>query len=163
MRAKSEFLQIRVSPAQKAALRRQAEKAGQDVSTWVLSRALPAPRLRFQELVRHLADTGERAFAMAELNDLLTGLPSSSFPETVADADLRGLPPRLANYVAAMVEHAASLKGCAPPPWTREVEVLDRPWFATDLESLRPWLLAVSPAPYRRRNLFLDAGLGDRV
>ncbi len=43
--AKSHQLQIRVSAGQKAALRRQARRAGLDMSTYVLARALPA-RLR---------------------------------------------------------------------------------------------------------------------
>lgn len=163
MGSRTEFLQIRVTPAEKAALRRLAERAGQDVSAWVLARVLPSARLRFQEIVAALRDDGERTYLIAELNDLLASLTATGLVDAVAHADLRSLSPLTANYLAAMVEQAASLKGCPPPAWTREVEPLDEPWFAAPLKSLRPWLLASSPVAYRRRNLFVDSGVGDRV
>jgi hypothetical protein len=166
--AKSEYLQIRVTPAQKAALRRLAVQAGQDVSTYVLARALPSAKLRFREIVDALAretsdGSSERSYLFAELNDLLTGLPSAAFAEAVGDADPSALVPFVANYVAALVEQAADRKRVAPPAWTRRVEPLDDPWFAGDLKSLRTWLLLSSPVPFRRRNLFVDAAIGDRV
>jgi uncharacterized protein (DUF1778 family) len=161
---RSEFLQIRVTPAEKAALRRLARQAGQGVSAFVLSRALPAPKLRFQALVRELAHAAaRRSFVLAELNDLLSVLPAPAFEEAVAHADVEALSPADANYLAAMVEHAAHLKGAAPPPWARDIDAPDEPWFATDLRSLRPWLVSHSPAAFKRRNLFIDATVGDRV
>jgi uncharacterized protein (DUF1778 family) len=160
---RSEFLQIRVTPAEKDALRRLARQAGQDVSAFVLSRALPAPKLRFQALVRELAHAESRSFILAELNDLLFSLPGPAFEEAVAHADVASVSPADANYLAAMVEHAAHMKDVAPPTWTRDVDAPDEPWFATDLKSLRPWLLAHSPAAFKRRNLFVDATVGDRV
>lgn len=163
MGKRSEFLQIRVTPAEKAALRRLARQAGQDVSAFVLSRALPAPKLRFQALVRELAHTENRSFVFAELNDLLSALTAPAFEEAVAQVDAGALPPGDANYLAAMVEYAAHRKGAVPPSWTRDVDALDEPWFATDLQSLRLWLLSHSPAAFKRRNLFVDATVGDRV
>ena len=62
-----------------------------------------------------------------------------------------------------MVEQAASHKGLAPPPWIVRVPPLDEPYFGTDLKSLRLYLLTHSPPPFRRRNIFIDATLGDRV
>ena len=141
-----------------------AEQAGQDISTFVLSRALPPAKLRFQELVRALRDDGkDRSYWIAELNDLLTGLTAHALPDCVAEADLRTHSPFVANYIAAMVEQAAERKGCRAPSWTQYVDALEEPWFAADLKSLRPWLLASSPVPFKRRNLFVDAGIGDRV
>lgn len=156
-------MQIRVTPAEKAALRRLAENAGQDVSTFVLSRSLPSARLRFHELLRALRNEDQRGFVISELDDFLTGLPGTAFPDAVAEADLSSHSPFVANYVAAMVEQAAGQKNCSPPRWTMAIDALDEPWFATDLKSLRPWLLAASPVPFRRRNLFVDAGVGSRV
>ena len=72
---KTEQLQIRVTVKEKATLKRMARSAGQDLSSYVLVRALPEQRLRFQELVATLADDDERRFALAELNDLLVKLP----------------------------------------------------------------------------------------
>jgi len=162
--AKSELLQIRVTAAQKSALRRMAEQAGQDLTTFVLSRALPSEKLRFQELVRLLRDERkDRSYLMAELNDFLTALTPHAFPDAVAEVDLRTHSPLTANYVAAMVEQAAAIKDSPAPAWTRLVDPLEEPWFATDLPKLRAWLLATSPVPFRRRNIFIDSAIGDRV
>ncbi|MFN2378229.1 MAG: DUF1778 domain-containing protein [Candidatus Binatia bacterium] len=166
MGAKTDFLQVRVTPEQKAALKRLATEAGQDVSTFVLTRALPAAKLRFGDLMEALRDEHtekERRFLLAELNDLLTAVPASAFANTVAKAELRPQDPLTANYVAAMVEHAASRFGVSPPAWTRQIEALEIPYFATDLRSLRPWLLASSPVAFKKRNLFVDSSIGDRV
>ena len=62
-----------------------------------------------------------------------------------------------------MIEYAATLKGTFPPAWTKEVPALERPWFASSLTSLRLYLLTNSPPPFRRRNLFVDSSVGQRV
>lgn len=164
MSAKSQQLQIRVTPAQKAVLKRLAGRAGQGVSAYVLARALPPPAgERFRELVALLADEAERRFALAELNAFLTTTPRAELAKAVADAPLTGVPPLFQNYVAAMVEMAAHRKGVPAPAWTRDVEPLAEPYFASDLPGLRLHLLRASPVPFRRRNLFVDSSLGDRV
>ena len=71
--------------------------------------------------------------------------------------------PREAAYLAAMVEHAAVIKGVDPPRWTAAVEALDALWFASSLKSLRLYLLTHSPPPFRRRNLFIDSSVGQPV
>jgi uncharacterized protein (DUF1778 family) len=161
--AKTEFLQIRLTPAEKAALKRLAREAGLDVSSYVLSRAVPAARMRFAEILRELADAESPSFALAALNDLLTELAPAQLPDAAATADLSRLSPVLANYVAAMVEQASHRAAVSAPAWTAAVAPLDRPYFATDLPGLRLHLLRASPTPFKRRNLFVDAALGDRV
>jgi hypothetical protein len=162
-RAKTKQLQIRVTPEQKTALARLARRAGQDVSSFVLSRALPSAVLRFGEILRELGDPDRWRFALAELNDLLTELAPRELAEVTWDADLGRLSPYLQNYVAAMVEFAAHREGVAPPDWVRDVRPLEEPHFATPLEGLRLHLLRASPVPFRRRNIFIDSGMGDRV
>ena len=83
--------------------------------------------------------------------------------EALASADLSSLPAFLQNYVAALVEQAASLKQVPLPPWTSAIDPLERPYFATTLRSLKLHLLRASPAAFKRRNLFIDAGIGARV
>ncbi len=156
-------LQIRVTPAEKAVLKRLARRAGQGVSAYVLSRALPKARLRFEELVRSLADEGERRFALAELNDLLSGLMRAEFLDAVSAAPSGDLSPYWQNYVAAMVEQAAQHKDVSPPRWLSDIEPLTEPHFVVPLGSLRLHLLRASPVPFRRRNIFVDSGVGDRV
>lgn len=163
MAARSAQLQIRVSPAQKAALRRLARRAGVGVSRYVLARALPDTRARFRAILEALRQQSDRRYALAELNDFLSGLPAAELHDATSDADLRGLAPLARNYVAAMVEHAASRTGTAPPSWVRDVEPLDDPYFAVPFPRLRPHLLRAAPVAFKRRNLFVDASVGDRV
>ena len=160
---KTEQLQIRVTRGEKAALKRSARRAGQDVSAYVLSRVLPDERLRFEELTKALAERRDRRFGLAALNDLLTGLAPGLLAVVAVDTGLRDLSPYMRNYVAAMVEAAAHRGGVVPPAWVREVEPLQEPRFATSLATLRAHLLRASPVPFRKRNIFVDSGLGDRV
>ena len=163
MTSKSQQLQIRVTPRQKAALKRLAKAAGLDVSAYVLSRALPPAGVRFEAILARLDDEEDHRYALAELNDFLAALAPAELREAVAHADLQKLSPFLRNYVAAMVEQASYQKRVPSPSWTAEVEPLELPYFATPLKSLRPHLLHASPIPFKRRNIFVDAAVGDRV
>jgi len=160
---KSEQLQIRVSPAQKRLLQERARQAGQSVSTYVLARCAPPLLLRFEELTASMRQAGRERLALAELHDLLEGLTPLELVEQLTSPPPEQLGPRLRNIVAAMVEHAAARKGVPAPQWTRTVLPLGTPWFASELVSLRAHLLRASPTAFRRRNLFVDATLGDRT
>jgi hypothetical protein len=161
---KTEQLQIRVTPEQKEELKRRAATAGQDVSSYVLSRVLPPARQRFEELVTLAGDgSSEPRFALAELNDLLSALGPSELGMAVEQADLSSSSPFLQNYVAALVEQACYRKGVTAPAWTADIAPLVSPYFASPLKSHRLHLLKAAPVPYKRRNLFVDAGVGDRV
>lgn len=150
-------------PEDKRTLRRLAQAAGQDVSSYVLSRALPDQRLRFEEILAALAQDQDHHYALAELNDFLNGLAPVEVAGAVAHAEMASLSPFLRNYVAAMVEQAVQAIGVAPPSWTRAVTPLAEPHFVTPLTGLRLHLLKSSPVPFKRRNLFIDASLGARV
>jgi hypothetical protein len=107
------------------------------------------------------ADTTDRIFyPLAELNDLLTAASGDEIealpPPAISD------PYRL-NYVTAMVEVAAHRAGVVPPLWTAGVVPLATPVFADPSLSLRAHLLTASPPPFRRRNIFIDSSIGDRV
>lgn len=160
---KTEQLQIRVTASEKATLKRMARAAGQDVSSYVLSRALPDHRLRFQELIEALSEDGERRFALAELNDLLANLSRAELADTIGEAPVLDLSPYWRNYVAAMVEQAAHQKSIPAPKWLSDIEPLTEPHFTAPLANLRLHLLRASPVPFRRRNIFVDASVGDRV
>jgi hypothetical protein len=163
MPAKTEQLQIRVAPRQKAALKHAAKQAGQSVSEYVLARVLPSARDRLEDLVGALDDEDRRRYALAEINVLLAGLEPIELAEAVAARPAGDLAPYMQNYLAAMIEQAAVQKGIAPPAWLGEIEPLDEPHFATPLPGLRLHLLRASPVPYRRRNIFVDSGVGSRV
>jgi hypothetical protein len=114
----------------------------------------------FLRLTRAVATEARLSYPLAELNDLLTAAPP---------ADIEALPePRIEdsyrlNYVTAMVEVAAHRAGVLPPAWAETVEPLARPVFIDPSLRLRAHLLTVSPPPFRRRNIFIDSTIGDRV
>jgi hypothetical protein len=163
MASKSEQLQIRVTRAEKVALKRLARRAGVDVSSYVLSQVLPPVRDRIGGILKTLRRDGKNRFALAELNDLLVGLTPAEFRHAVDGLETEGLSPFLRNYVAAMVELAAYQKNDTPPPWVREVEALDEPYFAVPFPNLRAHLVRTAPVAFKRRNIFVDSTLGDRV
>ncbi len=163
MTAKTQQLQIRVTPQQKASLKRQAAAAGRDVSSYVLSRLVPAERDRFGSILGTLETDPDPRYALAELNDFLHACAPGAFGEAVAQADLDRLSAFVRNYVAAMVEQAADQKGVALPAWARDVAPLDEPHFTAPLPGLRMHLLRSAPVPFKRRNIFVDAGVGARV
>lgn len=164
MQAKDQQLQIRVTATQKTAIQRAAARAGLDVSRWVLNRLLPPHRQRFSDLTHALAaEAAERRYLLADLNDLIAALGEKEFADATAEPPPSSLPPYWANYVAAMVETAANRKGVAAPAWTAAITPLDEPVFGTELASLRLHLLTASPPAFRRRKIFIDATVGDRV
>jgi uncharacterized protein (DUF1778 family) len=163
MPAKSQQLQIRVTPLEKAALKQAARRAGLDVSQYVLARLLPPARARLLDIVGALRRDENRRFALADLNDLLSALTAAAFTQTVENLDLRELTPFLRNYVTAMIEQAANQKDAPIPAWTLEVEPLEDPYFAVPFSTMRLHLLRAAPVAFRRRNLFIDATVGDRV
>ncbi len=163
MAPKSEQVQIRVSPAQKAALKRYARIAGLEVSAYVILKALPPVRERMERIVKALSRDGRDRHALADLNDLLGRLTRAEFVDAVTNVDVNALSPFLGNYVAAMVELTASRKGVPPPRWARHIKPLAEPHFEGGLDRLRPYLIRVSPVAFRRRNIFVDATIGDRV
>ncbi len=136
------------------------------MSAYVLARLLPAPAGRFQDLTRDLvaagADSQDARFALEALNSWLASLGAGELAEAVLSPPPR-LSPYLANYVAAMVEVACAKSGVAPPSWLGATAPLTEPAFGSALLSLRLYLLTHSPAPFRRRNIFIDASVGSRV
>jgi hypothetical protein len=165
MGAKTTQLQIRITPEQKRRLKALAREAAMDVSAWVLSRALPdtAEGERFQELVGELAKRPGDRFAYAELGDFLRALPAGAFRRAVADPPRARLDEQTLNYLAGAIELASRRRKLRPPAWTATVPAADTPKFGSELESVRLHLLTRSPVALRRRNIFVDASMDDRV
>jgi uncharacterized protein (DUF1778 family) len=162
-RSKLSQLQVRVSEDQKSAIRAAAERAGMDMSAYVLSRALSMPEREFQESIAALTGPQAPSFALAEINSLLSRVTAAELREATASAPAVELSPFLANYVAAMVETACERRDLRIPSWARSIPPLASPAFGSTLQRLRLPLLTHSPAAFRRRNIFIDASLGDRV
>ncbi|HEV2441696.1 MAG TPA: DUF1778 domain-containing protein [Steroidobacteraceae bacterium] len=160
---RSEQLQIRLSPAEKAAIRRAAEHAGLDMSAYVLNRALPTPAMRLQECIAGCAGPAPPSFALAELNTLLTGWTAAELRDAIAVRPTTALTPFLSNYIAAMIEQTCERHFVRVPGWVLAIGPLAEPSFGSTLKSLRLHLLTHSPPAFRRRNIFIDATVGDRV
>ncbi len=132
------------------------------MSEWVLARALPAPAAILGPLVRRVSSDGAPA-AWAEIIERLQRLSGVEFDLAVRDLDVAGLSPYASNYLAALVEMTAMRLDCRPPRWTRNVEPLVLPRFGTRLRRLKEHLLTHAPVAFRRRNIFVNAAIGDRV
>jgi uncharacterized protein (DUF1778 family) len=166
MPAKSDQLQIRVSTEQKRRLKQLARAAGMDVSAWVLSRLLPDETERFQALIASAnatTDDTTQRLRLAELADFLRDLPAGAFRRAVRERPRAPLDRTLHNHLAGMIELAANRRGQPAPAWTRDVPPLPEPAFGSALASLRLYLLTRAPVALRRRNLFMDASIDDRV
>ena len=161
--AKTCQMQIRVSARQKAAIRTAAKRAGMDMSAYVLSRVLSVPAAEFRTCIEACRGAAAPAFALAELNSLLSRLTAVELTDAIAARPMGRLTPFLANYVAAMIESACEKRGIPVPGWTRAIEPLSAPAFGSALQSLRLHLLTHSPAPFRRRNIFIDSSLDKQV
>lgn len=67
-------------------------------------------------------------------------------------------------YLAATAEELARMKNFPLPLWTEsEQRKLHRPWFASNLASLRAVLILESPPGFRSRNLFISENGLSRV
>jgi hypothetical protein len=160
---KTAQMQIRVSANEKTAIQRAAARAGMDMSAYVLARVLSVPAAQFQDCVRDCADSESPRFALAELNSLLSDLTAGELRDAIATPPPSGLSPFLRNYIAAMVEYACARRAVAVPEWTRSIAPLAEPVYGSELLSLRLYLLTHSPPPFRVRNIFIDATVGNRV
>jgi len=161
--AKTAQLQIRVSAEEKRLIAHAAQRAGMDMSSYVLQRILGVHESRIEEAVRLIGNEETRSYGYAELNDFLVSLGVTELRRAVADRPFDSLPAEVENYVAAMIEQACARAGIEAPAWTRKIEPLDTPFFGSQLGSLRLHLLANSPAPFKRRNVFIDTSIGGRV
>ena len=148
-------LQIRVTPSEKATLRRLAAAEGLSLSAFVLARALPDSHEHVNGMVRALGGEAGSHKAMSDLWLYLDQLAPGEFEDVAAAIDVSELTQLQANCAAGAVEGEAWRRDVPHPAWTEGVEPLRRPHFGLDLPSLRPHLMRVSPAPLKRRNVYV--------
>jgi len=146
-------LQIRVTPEEKAALKRLAARVGQNVSTYVLSRALPAPD-PLDRVLKELAEGRDPWDGAAELAGLISEQEPESAARLLEHVSLTGLTPLAQNLVAGLAEDVARAAGMGPPSWTIGVPPLPGPHFRWPLLSLRPEQLRRTRVALKRRNAF---------
>jgi hypothetical protein len=67
-------------------------------------------------------------------------------------------------YIAAMVEELCFQNKMDIPEWVWNKQFqLKEPFFVGGLESLKAFLIAESPLPFRRRNIFVSSNVLQRV
>lgn len=118
---------------------------------------------RFQALAAALASEAHRRLRLAELADYLRALSRAAFARAVREAPRAPLDPAALNQLAGMVELAAERRAQRPPAWTQTIPVGESPTFGSPLTSVRLHLLTSAPVALRRRNLFADSSLDERV
>ncbi len=160
---KNHFLQIRISSFEKKEIQRRAKLAHMDMSEWVLRKALPSGQKQFQSLIDTIEKSQAPSYPLAELSDFLSSLEGVELEQVCSEKPIGNLSPFLANHIAAMVEYVCAQKGIKTPQWVDDVEPLKIPHFASSLLSLRLYLLTSALPPFRRRNIFADASIGNRI
>lgn len=70
---------------------------------------------------------------------------------------------RITALLAATVEALCADQSIPIPWWCGGVGVLPEPWFVAGIENLKAIALVESPAPYRRRNIFVLANFLTRI
>ena len=163
MNTKSSQIQIRVSDAEKASIKKQASAAGMDMSAWIMTQLFPPSQKRFLALINNLKTTNDKKLVLAKLNDLLHKLGKNELACATKTAAKDSLGSYLDNYIAAMVEQALVQKGLPIPNWLSDIPILKEPVFGSDLLSLRLYLLSHSPPAFRKRNIFIDSSIGNRI
>lgn len=158
---KSEYLQLRVSHAQKKQIKHLADSEGRDMSAWILSKLFPASKLQLEELINKIGNNS--SFVFAEINDFLSKISARELENAIQGLSLEQLGAFEQNYLAAMIELACEKKLIKPTDALLKISPLSSPWFASNLEGLKLHLLLNSPAAFRRRNIFIDSSVGDRV
>jgi hypothetical protein len=69
---------------------------------------------------------------------------------------------RWSAFCAAVVEELCSRTSLPYPAWTQhQAYVLDHPWYYYPQLSQRDWLLATTPKPFKRRNIFVGGSVLD--
>lgn len=83
-------------------------------------------------------------------------------------AAIAGEPPLVGDqvvdaYLAAVADFLAGRMRLPCPHWAATASrALEKPWYAGNMERLKPVLLAESPSAFRIRNLFVSANVLDR-
>ena len=152
MAPRTSQLQIRVSPDQKAALKRLAAQAGLSVSAYVLGQALPVVSRALEGALDDVRSG--KPGALPVLRRQIEAIPPEELATRWESLDASDLTPLQQNQVAALVEEVAGRSGVMPPRWTATIHPLEHPHFRWPLRSLRPYQLRASPVSLKRRNVF---------
>jgi hypothetical protein len=163
---KTDHIQIRVTKEEKAAIQAASQRAHLEMSQWILQKILPDPEAKLLTLLaklKRVENTKNRSFILNELASFLARLSGHELQMAIAKPINIGLSELMDNYVAAMIEQACVFKKIAPTLWLTEKTSVEQPFFGTKLQSMRLYLLIVSPPSFKKRNIFIDSSIGELV
>jgi len=141
----------------------QAQCAGMEMSSWVKKQLFSKDKRTYLDILKHVIPGENNKEGFALFHDFLNNITPTLLADVVVDLPERLRDTLSGNYMAAMVEVACHIKGVIPPLWVQKYKGLMTPYFSSTLPSLRMYLMQSSPPPFRRRNIFIDASIGDRV
>ncbi len=159
MAPRTSQLQIRVSPEQKATLKRLAARAGLSVSAYVLGQSLPSANWALEGPLADVRDG--KPTALPVLRRQVAAMPPEDLGKRLESVDVSNLRPLAQNQVAALVEEVAYAADVEPPRWTASIHPLELPHFRWPLQSLRPYQLRASSVALKRRNVFDPSGASE--
>lgn len=101
-----------------------------------------------------IVEEGEASWKIWILNfvDAFRENPSR---ELIEDPPIRETPPKILPLLASVVESLCEEAGMEIPAWCDSVPPLSRPWFVSEMESLKSMALMESPVHFRKRNIFV--------
>ena len=160
---KTDYIQIRINKKEKAKFVKLAELDNMSLSNWILNKLkIDISPVEIKIIYGQIAIASDSSYALAFLNDSLMKVPKHTW------SDLVSIKPENLNfenlcYVASMIEHAAEIRELNTPLWVNDIGALQTPYFVSTFKNLRLYLLINSPVSFRKRNIFIDASIGDRV
>lgn len=159
---KTDFIQIRISKDEKKRFAKLAKLQGQSLSEWIISKlSSDSSSIEIKKIYAKLRKAEDSSYILALLNDYLMNMPELLWNDALKDSpeniDIENL-----CYIASMIERATEIRGLELPQWVKDIGPLSKPYFGSKLKNLRMYLLINSPIAFRKRNIFIDASVGDR-
>jgi len=111
--------------------------------------------------LRILADGAESW--RIHLFDFVDAFRSAPEASLIDSAPIASTQKRIRPLAASTVEALCEETGLDIPSWCAGIAPLKEPWFVAGVENLKAMALVESPAPFRKRNIFVLGNFLDRA
>jgi hypothetical protein len=160
---KTDYIQIRISKKEKEHFIKLARWKKLSLSGWILDRIrAEIPPIEINELYSKLKHASDSSYIFALLNDYFIKINEYQWANLVTQKP-ENLDSENLCYLASMIERTAELRGFKIPDWVKNVDSLWIPYFGSNVKKLRLHLLVNSPVSFKKRNIFIDSSIGERV
>ena len=110
----------------------------------------------------HIREDGFESWPLHLMN-FVDAFRRSWDEDLIRSAPSDGLDRKLSAILASTVEFLCMGHGLEIPDWCAGIAPLKEPWFVSGIENLKALALAESPAPYRKRNIFVMSDFLERA